>query len=128
MPFIITRGSDIDGRGHRVRINRERKPKKNLIESRYFYHTNYNYSPYNNVPESIDGEINGDHSIKKDDFAVSRGISSLSNERHYESFDDLQLPVKGASRDMRDVLDLKVFLNYLVFKFCRSFIPDFIGL
>jgi hypothetical protein len=125
MPFIITKGSDTDGRGRRVRINRERKPKKNSVESRYFYHTNYNYSPYNNVPES---EINGDHSIKRDDFATSRGIRSLSNERHYESFDDLQLPVKGASRDMRDVLDLKVFLYYLLFKFCKSFYIRFIGL
>lgn len=119
MPFIITKGSDIDDRGRRVRINRERKPKKNSIESRYFYHTNYNYSPYNNVPESIDGNIIGDHSIKKDDFAVNKGTLTLSNERHYESFDDLQLPVKGASRDMRDVLDLKVFLNYLSDTFCR---------
>ena len=107
MPFLITKGSDVDDRGRRGKVHREQKPAKNTVENRYLFHTNYNYSPYNNVPESIDGDI-GDLSIKKEVLTVNRDIPTLSNNRHYESFDDLQLPVKGASRDMRDVLDLKV--------------------
>lgn len=107
MPFIITKGSDADDRGRRGKVHRENRPTKNTVENRYLFHTNYNYSPYNNVPESIDGDI-VDLSIKKEDLTVNRNIPTLSSSRHYESFDDLQLPVKGASRDMRDVLDLKV--------------------
>lgn len=113
MPFVIVKGSDVDkiDRRNHGHASSRIDHKKNNIEDRYFHQTDYNYKSFNNiVPESSSG-IFVEPTRANDEPEVTYSYHSTGEPaiiNRVESADDLHLPVNGASRDMRDVLDFKV--------------------
>lgn len=123
MPFLIVRGSDNGDNGRKkaltTKILSVFDQKKTSVDLKYLHQSDYNYLSYNGDCGNKQREV-----VEKVDDLEREAITepnhlqfedSPAMEREMSS-DELPVNVKGASRDMRDVLDLRVSSSVISIK------------
>jgi len=135
MPYLIVKGSDSDPTEKNSiqyqSSNLLTENKKSSVEVKFIYHTNYNYDSYNPRRQLSSDAFDDSAASLTPQNDIDIPIHSLHSvvdvnaESNQQSRENLFVPVKGASRDMRDVLDFKVnilcyFLNICYFLLCLN--------
>lgn len=120
MPFVIVKGSDNENNSIQHKSsNSVTEKKKTSVDVKFIHHTNYNYDSYNPRRHSSSdtfGEAIASLTLQSEkDMPVNstHSVGDMNVENNHQSREDLFVPVKGASRDMRDVLDLKVSIKFI---------------